>query len=130
MPVPAHLVRRIRGLTVSYFHADLKDGVGDREVLKISRKVGARIESACIPRDDMWRVVEPDWQTAQIPRMCEQLYGTVSKAGCAKVWHAVMEGIEDLHRYPPVSTGNINDELEKMAREGMIISKNGVPLNA
>ncbi|GAA0721336.1 hypothetical protein [Dokdonella soli] len=130
MPVPVNTVRRVRDLTISYFYADMKDHNGDQEVLKISRKRVGRIESACIPRRDLWRVLDTDWQARQVPKICEQLYGMVTKPGCINVMHAIEEGIEDLHRYPPTSMGSLTQELEAMARDGIIISKNGTPLNA
>lgn len=128
--IPVDQVRNLRGLRLSYFYADLKDGNGDQEIAKISRnQPGGRIESACIPRLHMWRITDSEWQVQMVPRMCEQLYGMVTKSGCQNISHVLEECVEDLHRYPPATPVTKQELLEEAAQQGAIISVNGDKLN-
>lgn len=130
MPVSTDTVRELRGLRLSYFHADFKEGMGDEECMKISRKQpGKRVESACFRRKELHRFADSDFFNSHVPRICEQLYGLDTQPGRMNVMHVIQEGLEDLHRYPPAIPETKDQMLDRFARQGAIINVNGQKLN-
>lgn len=100
-------------------------GRSDEPTLCLANKRNPRESHVYIPLSHLWMMVEPNAMRAAAPKLCERLYGLVTKDGCFRILDVVYDFAEDLKNAPPPRWLSNAEWMQAIAEDGMASRLNG-----